>query len=305
MSQTATPSMPPTVMVQADRGWVSLDLAEMWQHRDLLMNLTMRDIKVRYKQTAAGVVWVILQPLVAALLFAFVFGNVAKLEAPAGMPYLVFVFCGVTFYTLFNKSVTKAASSLVINANLVSKIYFPRLMLPISAALGNLVDFAVAVGVLIVLMAIMFPVVVPAVVFTPLLLILLMMLALGIGMAAAALAVPYRDVNYALPVIVQLMMWGSPVVYDLGKVPTEPLARHLAEGWRDTWLGSMLGNTSALDIYLLNPLASIFEAIRYCVLGQGIVYPGYLIYSIVVCIVVFIAGLLAFKRMERSFADVI
>ena len=305
MSASASPTAPPLVTIESNTSWLALDLKELWQNRDLLLNFIAKDIKVGYKQTAVGVVWVVLQPLIAALLFAFVFGRVAGIEAPGGVPYIVFVFVGVAVYNMFNKVLSKASSTLVVNANLVAKIYFPRLLLPIAAAVANLTDFLVAIGVMAVLMVLSYHYLSWMILLAPVLVGFIVLLAMGISFATSALSVQFRDVNFVLPVFLQLMMWATPVVYAVEKVPTEPIFEHLPLWMQESWIGPWLGQITILDIYLLNPLASLFEAIRVCVLGVGQVNTGYLIYSMVFCVVVFLAGLLVFKRLERRFSDVI
>lgn len=250
--------------------------------RDLLLSLAGRDLKVRYKQTALGVTWVILQPLIAAGIFAFVFGGVAKLEAPGAVPYFLFSFVGLLAWNAFSGSLNRASGAMLGNEHLVSKVYFPRLILPISTLFAALIDFAVALGMLGVLLVLFWKLPTVSVLLMPLLLLLMLMLALGIGFAATALAVSYRDIGYIVPVALQFLLYASPVAYALQEVPEQYRA-----------------------IYLLNPLAPLLEAFRWSVLGVGEVLWGYLAYAAAVSVLTFGLGAFVFKRMERKFADVI
>lgn len=283
MQTLQAPSPQPQLTIRPRRGWSAIDLREMWQFRDLFLTLAERDIKVRYKQTALGAVWVVFQPLVSALIFAFVFGSVAKLEAPSGVPYLLFAFAGTLAYnSLFSPTLTRVSGSMVGNQQLVSKVYFPRLILPLSTTFSTLLDFAVGAGILalFILTRWYFPGI--NLLLAPVCILLLLMLAMGIGLFAAALAVQYRDVIHILPVFTQLLLYASPVAYAVAVVP---------EKYR--------------TLYYLNPLASVLEAFRWSVLGAGNVEWGWLAYSATVATALLVGGAFAFKRMERRFADVI
>ncbi|CAN5868621.1 ABC transporter permease [soil metagenome] len=263
-------------------GWAALDLREIWLFRDLLLALAGRDLKVRYKQTSLGVAWVILQPLIGAGIFAFVFGAVAKLEAPGGVPYFLFSFVGLLAWNAFSGTVNRSSGAMVGNEHLVSKVYFPRLILPISTIFAALIDFAVALGMLAVLLGLLWHLPGTALALMPLVLALMLTLALGIGFAATALSVSYRDVGYVVPVALQFLLYASPVAYPLQEVPEQYRA-----------------------IYLLNPLAPLLEAFRWSLLGVGEVLWGHLLYSAACAATALIAGAFVFKRMERKFADVI
>ena len=272
----------PHLTIRPRSGWAALDLREVWLFRDLLFTLAGRDLKARYKQTALGVAWVILQPLMAAGIFAFVFGSVAKLEAPGAVPYFLFSFVGLLAWNAFSGTLSRASQAMVNNEHLVSKVYFPRLILPISTVFTALIDFTVALGMLVILLLLFWHLPAANILLMPVCLLLILMLSLGIGFAATALAVSYRDISYILPVALQFLLYASPVAYALREVPEQYRA-----------------------IYLLNPLAPLLEAFRWSVLGEGEVLWGYLAYSAAVAVLVFTAGAFVVKTMERKFADVI
>lgn len=271
----------PYLTIRPRRGWVALDVAEIWAFRDLLMTLAGRDLKLRYKQTALGVIWVILQPLMAAGVFAFVFGTVAKLPSN-GVPYLVFSFAGLLGWNFFSNVLTKVGACLVGNAQLISKVYFPRLILPLSNIGSCLVDFAVAGGMMIVLLAMYRIVPSPAVILLPVWLVILAAVAMGIGLCTAALAVSYRDIQYILPVFTNILLYASPVAYSVSAVPA-----------RLRW------------VYELNPLTPPLEAMRSSLLGSPLPSAASLLSSTLIAGLLLLGGLYSFKRMERSFADVI
>jgi lipopolysaccharide transport system permease protein len=285
----------PLLTIERRSGWVPLELADIWRFRDLLITLAGRDIRLRYRQTALGVTWVVLQPLVAAGLFTFVFGLLGNLTQANGPPYFLVSYTGMLAFTVFNSTLTKAGMCLVGNAQLVSKVYFPRMILPLSTAVSSLLDFAIGLAVLALL--ILFYQLHSGtaahlhigwgLLLLPVWLLVLLMLALGVGLFASALTVSYRDVQYILPVLLQFAMYASPVPYALVKV----IQNEKTRDW--LWL------------YMLNPLASVVEAFRWSCLGSGDLMWGYLGYSIVFSIVVLFAGALAFRRMERTFADII
>ncbi len=282
MSTPLAQSRRPHLTIRPRSGWAALDLQEIWAFRDLLFTLAARDLKVRYKQTALGVAWVIFQPLMAAGIFTFVFGAVAELEAPGGVPYFLFSFAGLLAWNAFSGTLNRAGGALVGNEHLVSKVYFPRLILPVSTIFAALIDFAVALGMLAVLLVLFWHLSGATLGLMPLCLLLMLMLALGIGCAATALGVSYRDVGYIVPVALQFLLYASPVAYPLQEVPERYRA-----------------------IYLLNPLAPLLEAFRWSVLGVGEVLWGHLLYSGIFAATALVAGAFVFKRMERKFADVI
>jgi lipopolysaccharide transport system permease protein len=276
----------PLLTIRPSRGWSALNLPEVWQFRDLMWTLAGRDLKLRYKQTLLGAMWVVVQPLMAAGIFTLVFGMIAGLPTLEGIPYFVLTFAGTLGWTAFNNTLGKSSGSMVGNAHLVSKVYFPRLVLPISSMVSTLVDFAVAAAMMVVML--LYYRINPGVglLLLPVWMGILLMLALGLGLLFAALMVSYRDVAYILPVVTQLMMYATPVYYTLA-VPHKKL---------EPWM---------FQLYMLNPLASVIEAFRWSIIGKGELYPGYLAYSAGVSVLIFIWGAFSFKKMERKFADII
>jgi lipopolysaccharide transport system permease protein len=271
----------PLLEIVPPSGWAALDLREVWRYRDLLVVLAERDIKLRYKQTALGIVWVILQPLLAAGIFAFVFGKVLK--APSdGVPYFMFSFVGLLGYNVFSNTLTRASACVVGNSQLVSKVYFPRLILPLSTVGSTLIDFFVAAALLVAMMA--YTHIWPGlpVLLLPLWLLLMILLAVGLGLYTAALMVSYRDLQYVIPVLLQLILYASPVAYPVAAVPAK------YQFW-----------------FHANPVSGLLEAFRWSLMGRGSIEWPAVAYSIAVVIVVSIAGAFSFKRMERKFADVI
>ena len=282
MAVSATPGEPrPFLVIRPPRRWAPFNLRELWQFRDLLARFARRDLTLRYRQTALGVVWVILQPLLAAGALAFVFGSVAGLSS-SGVPYFAFAFAGMLGWNAFSGILTRMSGSLVGNAQLVSKIFFPRLVLPLSSVGSVLVDFFVSMA----MMAVIWPLagVAPgwSLVTLPLWLAAVLLLSSGIGLLAAALMVPYRDVQYVLPVATQLLLFISPVAYALSHVPH-----------------------SARLIYELNPLTGLLEGFRWALLDIGRLDPFTTMWAFGCSIVFFIIGAFAFAHMERRFADVI
>ena len=292
---TTTPApRRPFLTIRPAKGWVALNLGELWQFRDLMFALASRDIKLRYKQTALGVVWVVLQPLMSAAIFTFVFGTVAHMQS-GPIPYFALTYAAMMGWNLFNSVLTKGGNSLVGNTNLVSKVYFPRLILPLSALPSSMVDFGIAVVMLVVIM-LMFHVPLLAtlviggvhmppgtgLLLVPIWLVLLLMYAIGIGLFATSLMVTYRDVAYMLPMALQILFFACPLTYQAWQVPKKVAM----------W-------------YNLNPLSSIFQAITWSIFGT--VAPSWqrLLYGAVAGLIVLFAGLFAFKRMEKKFADVI
>ncbi len=272
----------PLVRIRPPQRWEALDLRALWRYRDLLGALAIRDIKLRYRQTLLGVLWVVLQPLLAAGIFAFVFGRVAKLDS-GGTPYVLFCYTGLLAWNLFSGTVLKSSASLVANSSLVAKIFFPRLLLPFSAGVSTLLDFAIALIVGFLLMLWWGKMPGPTLLLAPVWLALLLLLSTGIGMLCAALAVTYRDIIHILPVGIQMLLYGSPVGYAIAVIP-EGLPRTL---------------------YKLNPLAPLIEGFRAALLGGGSVGIPSALYAAAVAIIIFLLGLVVFRRMERQFADVI
>lgn len=289
-TQSPAPAIPPVesaepraplFKIRPKQNWRAIQIRELWRFRDLTMALAGRDLRLRYKQTVLGAAWVVLQPLLAAGVFTFVFGKVAKMPSD-GMPYFLFSYAGLLGWNLFFNIVTKTSGSLVGNSHLISKVFFPRLILPLSTIPSILVDFAVALVMMLVLMFLYRVKPGAPMALLPVWLLLLMLLATGIGLVMSALAVSYRDVTYVVPFVLQLLMYGSPIAYAASAVP---------ERLR-TW-------------YNLNPLAPLLEAFRWSVLRRGQLEPGFLTLAATLSVVLFFVGLYSFKAMEKRFADVI
>jgi len=280
------PPPKPYLTIQPTSGWAAINLRELWQFRDLLMSLAGRDLKLRYKQTVLGVIWVVLQPLMAAGIFSFVFGKLASFPSH-GVPYFLFSYTGLLGWNLFSNTLTKTSGCLLGNSQLISKVFFPRLVLPLSTIPSVMVDFAVAAAMLIVLMLICHHAPGLPLLLLPLWMAVLLLFALGVGLCTAALAVSYRDVQYILPVAVQALLYASPIAYAL----SDALAK-LAHPWERI-------------VYELNPLAAPLEAFRWSLLN--ITPPPVLPLTCAASVsaIVFLVGAFSFKRMERKFADVI
>lgn len=281
---SATAKKKPHLVIRARRGWVGIDTRELWRFRELLFSLTARDVKLRYKQTALGVIWVVFQPLVAAAIFTYVFSKMANMPTPdtaAGkpVPYFLFAFAGMVAWIMFSTCVTKISTVLIQNSGLVSKVYFPRLLLPLSGATGTLVDLAVGAAMLLVMQIVTGIGLTPQWFMAPVFLALLMALALGVGTWAAALCVQYRDVGYMLPVFMQLLMFASPVPWMIRPERTQ--------------------------LVYLNPLAGLLDAWRWSVLSTPFPPAWAFWYSTAMAVVALIVGLMVFRRLERNFADVI
>ena len=271
----------PSLTIRPTQGWISLNLRDLWAYRELLYFLTWRDVKVRYKQTVLGVAWAVIQPLMTMIVFTIFFGQFAKLPSD-GLPYPIFSFCALLPWTLFSRALSESSNSLVANSNLISKVYFPRLVIPIAAILAGLIDFGIAFVILFCMMAFygIFPSM--AILFLPAFVLFAIVTALAVSLWLSALNVEYRDVRYTIPFLTQIWMFASPIAYSSSLVP---------EQWR--------------FIYGLNPLAGVIEGFRWALLGK-VKGPGILLgVSIIVVILILISGLYYFRRMEKTFADVI
>lgn len=278
----------PEVSIRPQKGWSGLGLAQLWQYRELMLTFGGRDVKLRYRQTVLGVIWVVVQPLLAAGIFSIIFGKIAKMPTDNVPPFL-FVFAGMLGWNLFSSTLLKASNSLLANSGLVSKVFFPRLLLPISTMLSSLIDFGVALMMMAVLMVIYHVTPGIALILLPVWLFLLLMIAIGISFITSALTVSYRDVGYILPVFVNLLMYASPVAYSLSGA-----------------LNRLNAGSGRYDIFFaLNPLSGLLEAMRWSLLNTTPPNPGYLLYSAVFAVVSLVGGAFIFKRMERRFADVI
>lgn len=256
-------------------------LRELWNGRDVLYQFGKRDIVIRYRQTIVGIAWVVVQPLAAAGIFSIVFGQVAGLPSD-GVPYFIFSLAGMLAWNLFNGIVERSATSLVANQALVSKVYFPRLLVPLSTAISALLDFLVGFALFVVLLFVFGVNPGWAILLTPVWLVCAILLAMGIGIASSGMMVKYRDVNYALPWIMQILLFASPVAYSLSAVPQNIM-----------WL------------FNINPITWLMECFRWSLLGQAMPPLWQMLALGGVGLVVFAGGLLIFQSMERGFADVI
>jgi lipopolysaccharide transport system permease protein len=271
----------PTVVIQPRRGLFDLDLKALWQYRELLYFLVWRDVKIRYKQTAIGASWAILQPLLSMIVFTVVFGKLAKLDSD-GLPYPIFAYAGLLPWQYFAQAISNSGQSLVQSANLISKLYFPRLVVPIAATVSPLVDFVVSFVVLLGLMVWFDIPPTWRIVVLPLFILLALSTALAVSLFLSALYVQYRDMRYTIPFLVQFWMYASPVVYSVNLLP---------EQWR--------------LLYGLNPMVGVIEGFRWSLLGKA--HPNFWVMGVSAVVVLLIlgAGMIYFRRRERTFADVI
>ena len=271
----------PVSFIQPPKGWASPGLKELWDYRELLYFLTWRDIKVRYKQTVLGAAWAIIQPFFMMVVFSLFFGYLAKVPSD-GIPYPIFAYCALLPWQLFAHALTESSNSLVANERLITKVYFPRLVVPISAVLGGLLDFAIAFVILLLMMAYYGVRPTWAIVTLPALLLLAMLTALGVGLWLSALNVKYRDVRYTITFLIQFWLFATPVAYSASIVPAR---------WR--------------ALYGLNPMAGVVEGFRWALLGKSTGPGALLAVSVAVVILILIGGLYYFRRMEAEFADVV
>ena len=268
-------------VITPPHGWSSLGLGELWAYRELLYFLTWRDVKVRYKQTVLGASWAIIQPLSTMVVFSLFFGKLASIPSD-GVPYPLFSFAALVPWTFFSNGLTQSANSVVLSQNLITKIYFPRLAIPLATVLSGLVDFVLAFLVLAGLMMYYGVVPGPRVLWLVPLVLLALATALGVGLWLAALNVQYRDVRYAVPFLTQLWLFATPVAYP---------SSLLDEPWR--------------TLYGINPMVGVVEGFRWALLGSGPSPGPMLLVSTLAALFVLVGGSLYFRRMERTFADVI
>jgi len=268
-------------VIEPPKGWAPLQLGELWKFRELLFFLTWRDIKVRYKQTALGAAWAILQPVLTMVIFSIVFGGLAKLPSE-GIPYPIFTFTALLPWQLFAFALAESSNSLVGSQNLVSKVYFPRLVVPFSSVLAGVLDFAIAFVVLMGMMVFYHIRLTSLALLLPLFLLLTLASALAVGLWLSALNVKYRDIRYVVPFLTQFWMYATPIAYSSSLIP---------EKWR--WL------------YSLNPMTGVVEGFRLAILGKSSLDLFSLGISASVVVLLLIGGLYYFKRMESSFADII
>ncbi|MCA2970521.1 MAG: ABC transporter permease [Acidobacteriaceae bacterium] len=271
----------PVLRIAPSKGWVSLQLKELYAYRELLYFLIWRDVKVRYKQTALGAAWAIIQPFFTMLVFSLFFGRLAKMQSD-GLPYPVFAYAALVPWTFFAQGLSQASDSLVGSANLIRKVYFPRLAIPVGTVAGGVVDFALAFGVLLLMM--FYYGVRPGwqIVWLPLLLLLALVTALGVGLWLSALNVKFRDVKYVVPFVTQFWMFLTPIAYPSSLLP---------EVWR--------------PVYALNPMVGVVEGFRWALLGTDTAPGPMLGVSATVALLLLVSGAFVFRRMEKSFADVV
>lgn len=282
--QNQAPPLPldaPEIVIEPTRGWFSLDLAELWKYRELLYFLTWRDIRVRYKQTALGAAWAVLQPLLTMILFSVIFGYFARLPSQ-GIPYPIFTYTALLPWQLFAYALNQSSASLVSDKNLITKIYFPRLVIPLSSVVSAIFDFAIALPLWLVMMVIYRIPLTWRILTLPIFVLYALVTATAVGLWLSALNVKYRDVRYTLPFLTQFWMYATPIAYSVTIVP---------EAWR--WL------------YSLNPMVGVVEGFRWALLGTSNPLGSAFYISVLMVIILLIGGLVYFKRMEDSFADVV
>ena len=268
-------------IIKPSHGWAALDLRDLWLYRELVFFMTWRDLKVRYKQTLLGASWAILQPFLTMVVFSIFFGNLANVPSD-GVPYPIFSYTGLVPWVLFSKALQDASRSLVANSHMITKVYFPRMILPLSSVMAGVVDFLIAFVVLLGMMV--FFNISPTVNIwvLPLFLLLALVTAVGVGLWLSALNVLFRDINYILPFLTQFWMFVTPVAYPSSMVPSE---------WQ--------------VIFALNPMTGVIEGFRWALLGTG-QPPGIsTLVSSIVAVFLLISGMFYFKRMERLFADMV
>lgn len=283
----AAPLSVPHLVLRPGSAWHLVDLAEVWYFRDLLFSFAGRDLKLRYKQTALGIIWVILQPLLAAGIFTFVFGFIAKIKNH-GIPMMAFSFASLLAWNLFANTLNRISTCMVANANMISKVYFPRIILPLSITPSTLVDFCVGSCMLIPIMLFFHLVPTWGLLLLPVWVALILIMAVGIGMIAAALAVSYRDIQYILPIFMQMLMYASPVAYSISHI-------------------TKLSKTHPIiaTIFSFNPLNGILSSFRWSVFGGHPLMILPLLWSVAAAVIAGLVGLFTFKRLESRFADVI
>ena len=275
----------PVHVIAPASGWVPVRLRELWEYRELLYFLIWREVKIRYKQAVLGIVWAVLQPVLTMVIFSVVFGRFAGMPSD-GLPYPIFAYCALLPWQLFTFSLTESSNSVVVNQRLITKVYFPRVMLPIAAVGVGLLDFAISLVVLLCLIGFYggyYGVTVGAGLWSvPIWALLAVLTALGVGFWLSALNVRYRDIRYTVPFLAQLWFFATPVVYPTSIVP---------EQWR--------------PLFALNPMVGVVDGFRWALLGSPVAPDATVLISIGAVVAILVAGLFYFRRMERTFADVI
>ena len=271
----------PVIRIEPSRGWISLKLHELWEYRELLYFLAWRDIKVRYKQTALGAAWAIIQPFFTMIVFSIFFGRLAGIPSD-GVPYPIFSFAALVPWTFFANSLTQSSNSLVSSANLIQKVYFPRLAVPIATVFSGIVDFFLAFFMLLAMMLYYGLVPTLNVIWLPAFFILALVTSLGVGLWLSALNVRFRDIRYIVPFLVQFWMFSSPIAYP---------SSLLSEPWR--------------TLYGLNPMVGVIEGFRWGLLGTSSAPGGIIAVSSLMAIAIAVGGAFYFRRVEKTFADIV
>jgi lipopolysaccharide transport system permease protein len=280
-SASDNPAAQEPIIIKPSEGWVNLRLNEVWEYRELLYFLSWRDIKVRYKQTVLGAAWAVLQPFLTMVVFSIFFGNLAGVPSDE-VPYPIFSYAALVPWMFFANGLTKSTQSLVSGGNMVKKIYFPRLLMPIAAVFSGLVDFVLAFLVLLAMMLYFDILPTMAVIWLPLLLLLGLVTSLGVGMWLTAMNVQFRDIRYVMPFIVQVWMFATPIAYP---------SSLLDQPWR--------------TLYALNPMVGVVEGFRWALLGVDTQPGPMIVVSSLVAIGLLVSGAFYFRRMEKTFADVV
>jgi len=269
-------------VIKSPKGWLNIGLKELWAYRELVYFFIWRDIKVRYKQTAIGALWAIFQPLVTMLIFTIFFGRFAKMPSD-NIPYPIFVYVGLLLWNYFSFGLSHSSDSMVSNANIIQKVYFPRLIIPISSSLTGLIDFFIASAIFIGLMVYYrFSPRISIILYFPLLILITFLSSVGLGCFFASVNVKYRDVRYALPFFIQMLMFLTPVIYPM----------------------SMLGNKYKWLLYF-NPMSGVIETARGVIFGNRAIDTALLLSSMIISLFLFIFGIMYFRKTERYFADII
>ena len=280
-ASSPAPPVVPVVRIEPSRGWVALGLRELWEYRELLYFLTWRDIKVRYKQTVLGAAWAIIQPFFTMVVFSLFFGKLARMPSDS-IPYPLFSFAALVPWTFFAYGLSQSSISVVSSANLIKKLYFPRLVVPISSVLSGLVDFVLAFTVLLGMMAYYRVMPTVNVVWLPALVLLALVTCLGVGVWLSALNVRFRDVRYTVPFLTQFWLFATPIAYPSSLLP---------DPWR--------------VLYGVNPMAGVVEGFRWALLGADTAPGALVVVSSGVALALLVSGLFYFRRMERTFADIV
>jgi lipopolysaccharide transport system permease protein len=271
----------PTLRIAPSKGWVPLKLSELWEYRELLYFLVWRDIKVRYKQTALGASWAVIQPFFTMVVFSLFFGHLAKMPSD-GIPYPIFSFAALVPWSFFANGLSQSSNSLVGSSNLITKVYFPRLIIPLASSFSGVVDFLIAFAVLIAMMLYYGLLPTLNVLWLPLFLLLAMVTSLGVGLWLSALNVEYRDVRFIVPFITQFWLFVTPIAYPSSLLP---------EPWH--------------TLYGLNPMVGVVEGFRWALLGTKTAPGPIIAVSSAAAIVILITGAFYFRRMEKTFADIV